>query len=185
MLRYGQRYARRADARVMQFPIARDSVAWNPLQSADADFSVRHGRSRHVHMFVSVPSEAILLYEHMFSSSPHTPPFAQRALGALRLARSFLLLEDDYEVDWEVDQDERADDRLTRRTEPSASGGAARAGWVRGALGSAAEHRCACARRWTGSRRTCRAASLSPETILRGFVARGGASSRNPYAEWA
>jgi len=28
---------------------------------------------------------------------------AQRALGALGLTRSFLLLEDDYDVDWEVD----------------------------------------------------------------------------------
>jgi hypothetical protein len=31
---------------------------------------------------------------------------AQRTAGALRLARSFLLLEDDYEVDWEVDENE-------------------------------------------------------------------------------
>jgi hypothetical protein len=31
---------------------------------------------------------------------------AQRALGALRIGRSFLLLEDDYDVDWEVGQDE-------------------------------------------------------------------------------
>jgi hypothetical protein len=31
---------------------------------------------------------------------------SQRALGALRLTRSFLLLEDDYDVDWEVDYDE-------------------------------------------------------------------------------
>jgi hypothetical protein len=30
---------------------------------------------------------------------------AQRTLGALRLTRSFLLLEDDYDVDWEVDLD--------------------------------------------------------------------------------
>jgi hypothetical protein len=30
---------------------------------------------------------------------------AQRTLGALRLTRSFLLLEDDYDVDWEVDPD--------------------------------------------------------------------------------
>jgi hypothetical protein len=39
---------------------------------------------------------------------PHTPKskLAQRALGAVRVARSFLLLEDDYEVDWEVGQDE-------------------------------------------------------------------------------
>jgi hypothetical protein len=32
--------------------------------------------------------------------------FARRALGALRLTRSFLTLEDDYSVDWEVDWDE-------------------------------------------------------------------------------
>jgi hypothetical protein len=39
---------------------------------------------------------------------PHNSTLAQRALGALRRTRSFLLLEDDREVDWEVDQDERA-----------------------------------------------------------------------------
>jgi hypothetical protein len=42
----------------------------------------------------------------MFPSTPKNK-LAQRALGALRVARSFLLLEDDYEVDWEVGQDER------------------------------------------------------------------------------
>ncbi|MGO9489976.1 MAG: hypothetical protein ACLQBB_13220 [Solirubrobacteraceae bacterium] len=41
----------------------------------------------------------------MFSSL-RTSPLAQRALGALDLARSFLMLEDDYDVDWEVDRDE-------------------------------------------------------------------------------
>jgi hypothetical protein len=30
---------------------------------------------------------------------------ASRLIGALRLIRSFLLLEDDYDVDWEVGQD--------------------------------------------------------------------------------
>ena len=30
---------------------------------------------------------------------------AQRALGGLRVARAFLMLEDDYDVDWEVDQE--------------------------------------------------------------------------------
>jgi hypothetical protein len=44
-------------------------------------------------------------YEHMFSSL-RTSPLAQRALGALDLARSFLMLEDDIAVDWEVDWDE-------------------------------------------------------------------------------
>jgi hypothetical protein len=42
----------------------------------------------------------------MFPSS-RTSAIAQRALGAARLARSFLLLEDDCDVDWEVDQDQR------------------------------------------------------------------------------
>jgi hypothetical protein len=41
----------------------------------------------------------------MFSSAPKSK-LAQRALGAVRVACSFLLLEDDYEVDWEVGQDE-------------------------------------------------------------------------------
>jgi hypothetical protein len=48
---------------------------------------------------------ALLAYEHMFSST-RTSTLAQRALGALRLTRSFLLLEDDQAVDWEVDRDE-------------------------------------------------------------------------------
>jgi hypothetical protein len=41
----------------------------------------------------------------MFSSL-RTSPLAQRALGALDMARSFLLLEDDHGVDWEVDRNE-------------------------------------------------------------------------------
>ena len=41
----------------------------------------------------------------MFCSTD-TPPIAWRLVGGLRLIRSFLLLEDDYDVDWEVDQDE-------------------------------------------------------------------------------
>jgi hypothetical protein len=45
---------------------------------------------------------AVLSYEQMFPST-RTSTLAQRALGALRLTRSFLLLEDDYDVDWEVD----------------------------------------------------------------------------------
>jgi hypothetical protein len=48
----------------------------------------------------------------MFSPAPKTK-LAQRALGALHVARSFLMLEDDYDVDWEVDQDE-----LTRVPHP-------------------------------------------------------------------
>jgi hypothetical protein len=38
--------------------------------------------------------------------SQDTPPLARRLFGGLRLIRSFLLLEDDYDVDWEVDRDE-------------------------------------------------------------------------------
>jgi hypothetical protein len=41
----------------------------------------------------------------MFPSAKNSK-LAQRTLGALRLTRSFLLLEDDYDVDWEVDWDE-------------------------------------------------------------------------------
>ena len=47
-----------------------------------------------------------LSYEHMFPWSTSVP-LAHRARNALSLARSFLLLEDDYDVDWEVDQDEQ------------------------------------------------------------------------------
>ena len=46
-----------------------------------------------------------LSYEQMFPLS-RTSTLARHTLGALRLARSFLLLEDDYDVDWEVDWNE-------------------------------------------------------------------------------
>ena len=49
-----------------------------------------------------------LAYEHMFPPSQN-PTLARRVLGAVRLTRSFLLLEDDYDVDWEVDRDEPAE----------------------------------------------------------------------------
>jgi hypothetical protein len=45
--------------------------------------------------------QARLSYEQMFPSSDSS--LARRALDALRLTRSFLTLEDDYDVDWEVD----------------------------------------------------------------------------------
>jgi hypothetical protein len=49
----------------------------------------------------------------MFSS--RTSTLAQRALAAAELIRSFLLLEDDYRVDWEVDRhDETEDVQATR-----------------------------------------------------------------------
>jgi len=41
----------------------------------------------------------------MFPAHPISK-LAQRALGALRTAGSFLLLEDDHDVDWEVGQDQ-------------------------------------------------------------------------------
>ncbi len=49
----------------------------------------------------------------MFPSTdtPPTTAPAARLVKALRLIRSFLLLEDDYEVDWEVDCSERANRR--------------------------------------------------------------------------
>jgi hypothetical protein len=50
-----------------------------------------------------------LQYEHMFSST-HQPQsrgtVLRRLSSTLQLIRSFLLLEDDYDVDWEVDRDE-------------------------------------------------------------------------------
>jgi hypothetical protein len=60
--------------------------------------------SLHVHVFVRFRPVAVVSYEHMFPSSSSS--LAQRALDVLRLTRSFLLLEDDYSVDWEVDWDE-------------------------------------------------------------------------------
>jgi hypothetical protein len=60
----------------------------------------------HVHTFASDPSGGgPSFYEQMFATAT-TSKLSQRALGALRLTRSFLLLEDDYDVDWEVDYDE-------------------------------------------------------------------------------
>ncbi len=57
----------------------------------------------------------------MFSSLRRTP-LAQRALGALDLARSFLLLEDDYAVDWEVDRGRAVRQDLTRTGSRCAGG---------------------------------------------------------------
>jgi hypothetical protein len=52
--------------------------------------------------------EALVAYEHMFSQA-RTSRLGQRTLDAFGLVRSFLLLEDDYDVDWEVDQEERVE----------------------------------------------------------------------------
>jgi hypothetical protein len=51
---------------------------------------------------------------------------AQRTLAALRLTRSFLLLEDDYDVDWEVDQDEPGQSAHPHRVPLSGRVGGAR-----------------------------------------------------------
>lgn len=56
----------------------------------------------------------------MFSSLRRSS-LAQRAFGALDLARSFLLLEDDYEVDWEVDENEPTSPVHPHRTPLSTS----------------------------------------------------------------
>ena len=45
-------------------------------------------------------------YEHMFPSSHEHQRLRSARSVRWALARSFLLLEDDYDVDWEVDQDE-------------------------------------------------------------------------------
>jgi hypothetical protein len=55
--------------------------------------------------FAQVRPIGFISCEHMFPPA-RTSTLAQRALDALRLTRSFLLLEDGHDVDWEVDQDE-------------------------------------------------------------------------------
>jgi len=52
----------------------------------------------------------------MFPSTKTTPSRrpAPRLVAGLRLIRSFLLLEDDHDVDWEVDQDEHPHRRMAR-----------------------------------------------------------------------
>jgi hypothetical protein len=50
-----------------------------------------------------------------------TPKLAQHAFGALRVARSFLLLEDGREVDWEVDASPQGKDELTPPAHPHRS----------------------------------------------------------------
>jgi hypothetical protein len=75
-------------------------VASYPLWEANSS-----GRSRYVHVFARFRPQSLLSYEHMFPLG-RTSTFRQHALDALHLARSFLLLEDDYHVDWEVGQDE-------------------------------------------------------------------------------
>jgi len=78
-----------------------------------------------------------IVYEHMFGWSTPSPLTrrARRSIGrSLSLARSFLLLEDDYDVDWEVDQDEsgRGDTRgrADAATEPHPHRAPLRGGFV-------------------------------------------------------
>ena len=126
---------------------------------------------------------AALACEHMFPSS-RTSPLAQRALGALRLTRSFLMLEDDYDVDWEVDRDEHS------RRSTSAPSAAARA--ARGATAppraaparrSVALHRSASPYRARGCRARRRARRRSrapPARALRHRRAGAGATRGQP-----
>jgi hypothetical protein len=65
----------------------------------------RVGAETYAHTFGPIRPVAFLSYEHMFPFA-RTSTLAQRALDALCLTRSFLLLEDDHDVDWEVGQDE-------------------------------------------------------------------------------
>jgi hypothetical protein len=60
---------------------------------------------RYAQTFAQVRPMAFVSCEHMFPPA-RTSTLAQRALDALRLTRSFLLLEDGHDVDWEVDQHE-------------------------------------------------------------------------------
>jgi hypothetical protein len=122
----------------------------------------------------SIRPNGDLAYEHMFSFAP-TSKLAQHTLDALRMARSFLLLEDDYDVDWEVDQDE-----LARSQHPH-----------RIALGRGAPLRGRrIARRPGAPAPTChvclcpveRRGTLQPRVVLRWEQARGGSASRDDAA---
>ncbi|HMD51706.1 MAG TPA: hypothetical protein VKG62_03255 [Solirubrobacteraceae bacterium] len=88
----------------------------------------------------------------MFSPA-RTSTLAQRALGALRLSRSFLLLEDDYDVDWEVDPNEHPQAQHPHRVPLRGRARARRAG-----APPARPHHClspvACTRHGEGSRRS-------------------------------
>jgi hypothetical protein len=79
-----------------------------PYSALECGFT-RSCADTYVCSYASVRSHAYL-YEHMFPRS--TPsPLTRRVHNALSLARSFLLLEDDYVRDWEVAGDEPGQDR--------------------------------------------------------------------------
>ena len=79
-------------------PVERRSGSREPISG---------GRVRTYTRSLGFRPRLVLAYEHMFPPT-RTSGIAQRALGALRLTRSFLLLEDDYDADWEVDVEEPA-----------------------------------------------------------------------------
>jgi len=85
----------------VQLPLQRQSVQTRgaePFPRCKPDAYTRSQRIR---------PRPYISCEQMFPRHP-TSKLAQRALGALRVAGSFLLLEDDCDVDWEVGQDEPA-----------------------------------------------------------------------------
>lgn len=131
----------------------------------------------------------VLSYEHMFCSSRKSAG-SQRLVRGLQLVRSFLLLEDDYEVDWEVDQDEWL----------GSPGALEDSDRQRGSVGGVHPHRTALPNRRLGRRRPGTVASpeqiclcpvggraragvsrgsFSPE-IACADIPRGVGSSRNP-----
>src|SRR6202035_3193050 len=93
----------------------------------------------------SIRPVAFISYEHVFPSS-RTSRLAQRALGALRLTRSFLLLEDDHDVDWEVDPNGHSQAPHPHRAPLRASLPARRAGTL-----PPANHVCLCPVRAPGT----------------------------------
>ena len=88
--------ASRPQATIMQAPLQPPEAEIGSIKPFSGGGAGTHTRSCPVRPSGRIPCE------HVFPSS-RTSRLAQRALGALRLTRSFLLLEDDYDVDWEVD----------------------------------------------------------------------------------
>ena len=88
-------------------PICKFRCSQIMAESAVPEPNVGSAR-RYVQTFASLSVRRRSYLTNTCSPLPRTSTLAQRALGALRLTRSFLLLEDDYDVDWEVGQDERA-----------------------------------------------------------------------------
>jgi hypothetical protein len=133
--------------------------------------------------------EAVLFYEHMFCSSSK-PEVPARLARTLQLMRSFLLLEDDYDVDWEVDQDEWSESApctresscyrrdIPRATHPHRMSLRSRLGSRRPGIVAPEEQICLCP---VGGRVRAGVSrgSFSPERSC-ADVPRGVGSSRNP-----